>query len=52
MCGTDAAGYVAEGPGVSVYALSDGTVYRTYVSTARGLAPAMAYYALLEYETS
>ena len=31
MCGTDAAGYVSEGPGLSVYALSDGTVYRTYV---------------------
>ncbi|HST19331.1 MAG TPA: DUF899 domain-containing protein [Gaiellaceae bacterium] len=48
MCGTDAAAYVAEGPGLSVYALSDGTVYRTYVSTARGLEPAMAYYALLD----
>src|SRR5512133_1286468 len=48
MCGTDAAGYVAEGPGLSVYALSDGTVYRTYVTTARGLEPAMAYYALLD----
>ena len=48
MCGTDAAGYVAEGPGLSVYAQSDGTVYRTYVSTARGLEPAMAYYALLD----
>jgi predicted dithiol-disulfide oxidoreductase (DUF899 family) len=48
MCGTDAAGYVAEGPGMSVYALSDGTVYRTYVTTARGLEPAMAYYGLLD----
>jgi len=48
MCGTDAATYVAEGPGLSVYVLSDGTVYRTYVSTARGLEPAMAYYALLD----
>jgi predicted dithiol-disulfide oxidoreductase (DUF899 family) len=48
MCGTNAAGYVAEGPGLSVYATSDGTVYRTYVSTARGLEPAMAYYALLD----
>ena len=48
MCGTDAAGYVAEGPGLSVYALSDGAVYRTYVSTARGLEPAMAYYGLLD----
>jgi predicted dithiol-disulfide oxidoreductase (DUF899 family) len=48
MCGTDVAGYVAEGPGMSVYALSDGTVYRTYVTTARGLEPAMAYYGLLD----
>jgi len=47
-CGTDVAGYVAEGPGLSAYALSDGTVYRTYVTTARGLEPAMAYYGLLD----
>jgi len=48
MCGTDAAGYVTEGPGLSAYALSNGTVYRTYVTTARGLEPAMAYYGLLD----
>jgi predicted dithiol-disulfide oxidoreductase (DUF899 family) len=48
MCGTDAAGYVAEGPGLSAYALSDGTVYRTYVTTSRGLELAMAYYGLLD----
>jgi predicted dithiol-disulfide oxidoreductase (DUF899 family) len=48
MCGTDAGGYVSEGPGLSVYALSDGAVYRTYVTTARGLEPAMAYYGLLD----
>jgi predicted dithiol-disulfide oxidoreductase (DUF899 family) len=48
MCGTDAGGYVAEGPGLSAYALSDGTVYRTYVTTSRGLEPAMAYYGLLD----
>jgi predicted dithiol-disulfide oxidoreductase (DUF899 family) len=49
MCGTDAGGYVAEGPGLSAYVLSDGTVYRTYVTTARGLeGVAMAYYALLD----
>ena len=41
-------GYVTEGPGLSVYALDDGTVYRTYVSTARGLEVAMAYYGLLD----
>ena len=48
MCGTDVAGYVAEGPGLSAYALSDGTVYRTYVTTARGLEFGMAYYGLLD----
>jgi predicted dithiol-disulfide oxidoreductase (DUF899 family) len=47
-CGTDTLGYVSERPGLSVYALSDGTVYRTYVTTARGLEPAMAYYGLLD----
>ncbi len=46
--GTDVAGYVTEGPGLSAYALWDGTVYRTYVTTARGLEPAMAYYGLLD----
>jgi predicted dithiol-disulfide oxidoreductase (DUF899 family) len=48
MCGTDVARYVAEGPGMSVYVLEDGTVYRTYVTTARGLEPAMAFYGLLD----
>jgi predicted dithiol-disulfide oxidoreductase (DUF899 family) len=48
LSGTDVAGYVTEGPGLSAYALSDGVVYRTYVSTARGLEPAMAYYGLLD----
>jgi predicted dithiol-disulfide oxidoreductase (DUF899 family) len=46
--GTDVKGYVTEGPGLSAYALSDGTVYRTYVTTSRGLEPAMAYYGLLD----
>jgi predicted dithiol-disulfide oxidoreductase (DUF899 family) len=48
ICGTDALGYVTEGPGMSVYALSDGTVYRTYVTTARGLEVAMPFYGLLD----
>jgi len=48
MCGTDALGYMSEGPGLSAYTLSDGTVYRTYVTTARGVEPVMAYYALLD----
>jgi predicted dithiol-disulfide oxidoreductase (DUF899 family) len=47
-CGVDAGTYVAEGPGLSAYIRSDGTVYRMYVSTARGLEPAMGYYGLLD----
>jgi predicted dithiol-disulfide oxidoreductase (DUF899 family) len=47
-CGVDAARYVAEGPGLSAYIRSDGAVYRTYVTTARGLEPAMGYYGLLD----
>jgi predicted dithiol-disulfide oxidoreductase (DUF899 family) len=46
--GTNVAGYVSEGPGLSAYALDDGVVHRTYVTTARGLEPAMAYYGLLD----
>ena len=49
MCGTDALGYVTEQPGLSVFAKDDGTVYRTYATTARGLeAPGMAFYTLLD----
>src|SRR4051794_5185921 len=48
VCGTDVKHYVAEGPGLSAYIKSDGTVYRTYVTTARGLEPAMGYYGLLD----
>src|SRR5438034_5054080 len=48
MCGTDVVGYVSEGPGLSAYALSDGIVYRTYVTRARRLEPPMGYYALLD----
>jgi predicted dithiol-disulfide oxidoreductase (DUF899 family) len=47
-CGVDAATYVSEGPGLSAHIRSDGTVYRTYVTTARGLEPAMGYYGLLD----
>ena len=46
--GINVAGYVAEGPGLSAYARQDQAVYRTYVTTARGLEPAMAYYGLLD----
>ena len=41
-------GYVTEGPGLSVFALATATVYRTYVTTSRGLEVAMAYYGMLD----
>jgi predicted dithiol-disulfide oxidoreductase (DUF899 family) len=47
-CGTDPAGYVAEGPGLSAFALSDGVVYQTYSTTARGLEIMMGFYPLLD----
>ena len=47
-CGVDAATYVTEGPGLSAYIQSGGGVCRTYVTTARGLEPAMGYYGLLD----
>ena len=31
-----------------MFALEDGTVYRTYVTTTRGLEVGMAYYGLLD----
>jgi predicted dithiol-disulfide oxidoreductase (DUF899 family) len=46
--GTDAKGYVTEVPGLSAYTLDDGVVYRTYVTTARGMEPMMGYYFLLD----
>ena len=48
LSGTDVAGYVSEAPGLSAYVLSEGAVNRTYLTTARGLEPAMGYYALLD----
>jgi predicted dithiol-disulfide oxidoreductase (DUF899 family) len=47
-CGTDPAGYVAEGPVLSAFALSDGAVYHTYSTGARGLEPLMGFYPLLD----
>ncbi len=48
MGATDVARYVSERPGLSVYARSAGTVYRTYVTTARGPEIAMAFYPQLD----
>jgi predicted dithiol-disulfide oxidoreductase (DUF899 family) len=47
-CGTDPAGYMTEGPGLSAFALSDGAVYHTYSTYARGAEFLMDYYPLLD----
>jgi predicted dithiol-disulfide oxidoreductase (DUF899 family) len=47
-CGTDPAGYLAEQPGLSVFALSDGVVYHTYSAYARGVEIVMGFYPLLD----
>src|SRR3989442_3426373 len=47
-CGTDPAGYVSEGPGLSAFALSDGAVYHTYSTYARGLEIMLGFYPLLD----
>jgi predicted dithiol-disulfide oxidoreductase (DUF899 family) len=46
--GTDAIGYVAQRPGLSVFARSDDDVCLTYETTARGLEPVMVYYGILD----
>jgi predicted dithiol-disulfide oxidoreductase (DUF899 family) len=47
-CGTDPAGYVAEGPALSAFTLSDGVVHQTYSTTARGLEIMLGFYPLLD----
>jgi predicted dithiol-disulfide oxidoreductase (DUF899 family) len=46
--GTDVAGYVSEGPGMSAFALADGAVHHTYSTHARGLEFLMGYYPILD----
>jgi predicted dithiol-disulfide oxidoreductase (DUF899 family) len=47
-CGTDPAGYMTEGPGLSAFALEDDIVYHTYSCYARGAEFLMDYYPLLD----
>jgi predicted dithiol-disulfide oxidoreductase (DUF899 family) len=47
-CGTDPAGYVAEAPGLSAFALADGVVYHTYSTYERGLEFLLGFYPLLD----
>jgi predicted dithiol-disulfide oxidoreductase (DUF899 family) len=47
-CGTDPAGYLAEGPVFNAFALEGGDVYHTYATGARGLEFMMGFYGLLD----
>ena len=48
MAGTDAATYSRERPGLSAFALEDGTVYHTYSAYARGLDALWGMYQWLD----
>ncbi len=48
MCGTDAATYIRERPGLSAFALEDGVVYHTYSTYARGLDGLWGMYQWLD----
>src|SRR5882757_1538034 len=48
MCGTDPAGFVAENPVLSTFALEGDNVYQTYSTSSRGLEFMMTYYLFLD----
>jgi len=48
MCGTDAATYIRERPGLSAFALEEGIVYHTYSTYARGLDGLWGMYQWLD----
>ena len=48
MCGTDAATYIRERPGVSAFALDGGIVYHTYSTYARGFDGLWGMYQWLD----
>jgi predicted dithiol-disulfide oxidoreductase (DUF899 family) len=48
MCGTDAATYTRERPGMSAFALEDGVVYHTYSTYSRGLDGLWGMYQWLD----
>ncbi|HEY0517284.1 MAG TPA: DUF899 domain-containing protein [Solirubrobacteraceae bacterium] len=47
-CGADIADFLAERPGLSVFARENDEVCLTYSTTARGLEPIMEYYRILD----
>ena len=48
MCGTDAATYIRERPGMSAFTLEDGVIYHTYSTYARGLDGLWSMYSWLD----
>jgi predicted dithiol-disulfide oxidoreductase (DUF899 family) len=48
MCGTDAATFIRERPGMSAFVLEDGIVYHTYSTYARGLDALWGAYQWLD----
>jgi predicted dithiol-disulfide oxidoreductase (DUF899 family) len=48
MCGTDAATYTRDRPGMSAFALDDGVVYHTYSTYSRGLDGLWGMYQWLD----
>ena len=48
VCGTDAATYLREAPGMSAFALEDGAVYHTYSAYARGVDSLWGMYQWLD----
>jgi predicted dithiol-disulfide oxidoreductase (DUF899 family) len=48
MCGTDAATFIRERPGMSAFALDDSVVYHTYSTYARGLDALWGMYPWLD----
>ena len=48
MCGTDAATFIRERPGLSAFAFEDGVIYHTYSTYARGLDGLWGMYPWLD----
>jgi predicted dithiol-disulfide oxidoreductase (DUF899 family) len=48
LCGTDAATFIRERPGMSAFALEDGVIYHTYSTYARGLDALWGMYPWLD----
>jgi predicted dithiol-disulfide oxidoreductase (DUF899 family) len=48
MCGTDAATYIRDRPGMSAFVLEDGVIYHTYSTFGRGVDGIWGVYPWLD----